>query len=383
MAAAKRVADLGNPDIAAQLYAQGMKTSQQLGNTAATTRKLNSEASEDDINHSELIKLQDQRDLYLKSMDSLPPESNGYKLLQQKVDEATGRIDKLVHENEPGGGGAVLSMVKYLEAKHVQEGGKPFTEGETKKLMDQYSQNSGLAQQYNLYSNQERAAGRVPKEYNDWLTTQAAAQSTGKEAPVKGMDILSTERTQAIAGREQMAAMKAALDTLNTGKVATGTLSNARKQVARAFSTLTGIPYDDKSTDSMTDQYLAFTRNAALSRVKALGANPSDADRDFIMLTTGSDPSVIEPALRNILRFQYNTAKRNVDQYHTDLGAHKEQVVHDAFQPVDVSKMQIGDEEWTPPSQRGKTPTYPTKELNGVKYEKRSDGKWYKVSGGK
>ena len=126
-----------------------------------------------------------------------------------------------------------------------------------------------------------------------------------------GVDILKT-------GREGAQAAAGTLESINQIRQATsggafqGTGADLKLGAAKALGAL-GMPYDAK-TVANTELFSAQANQFVLNSIKGLGANPSNADREFIEKTVPrlqTDPSAL-PALLNFLE---GKAKRQIGGY--------------------------------------------------------------------
>ncbi len=136
-----------------------------------------------------------------------------------------------------------------------------------------------------------------------------------------GEQIVEQRATAQTAARQTIPFVHEARQALDEGAV-TGQFAD-QKIFMQKVGGLFGLPTDAASN---TEVFRAAIGNQVLAHIKALGANPSNADRDYIEKIQGGQVSLEEKSLRALLDMTEKYARQSIRNFNADskalIGAH-------------------------------------------------------------
>jgi len=118
------------------------------------------------------------------------------------------------------------------------------------------------------------------------------------------------------AAYETIPAIHEARKAVDQGAI-TGAFAQGRTDLAKVGS-LFGI--SDPTAVQNTEVLRAAVGQGVLSHIKALGANPSNADREYIEKVQGGQIALEEGSIRRILEIQEKYARRAIKNFNNDAG---------------------------------------------------------------
>lgn len=177
-------------------------------------------------------------------------------------------------------------------------------------------------QNYNFYANQERDAGRQPKSFFEWSQEQGKASASNVTVNNAVNPILKGMGEQFVAGAESA---RASVDTIRTihnarkeidseGGIFSGAAGTGQLNLAKVGS-LFGVT--DPKAIANTEAFRAAIGESVLNRAKALGANPSNTDRDYIQAVMAGNISLDEKSIRRILDIQEKSARTAIERHNS------------------------------------------------------------------
>ncbi len=189
--------------------------------------------------------------------------------------------------------------------------------------------------EYEYYAEQEKGAGRNPKDYQAWRLEGKKAGATsnnitvktgeelGKQVAKHFADEVSTLNTEAEAAAQSIPAIRKSIQLVDQGIVA-GTGADLRLTLAKALATATGTPDEEVNN---TDQFVANTANLVAQNIKNFGAGTglSDADREYAQKMAGGSTQMTPQAIKRILQINEKMQKAKVDRYNKRRGKLLEQ----------------------------------------------------------
>ncbi|MGL4573830.1 MAG: hypothetical protein ACRCV9_03475, partial [Burkholderiaceae bacterium] len=156
-------------------------------------------------------------------------------------------------------------------------------------------------------------AQQRPREFGQ-STAEAAFAAETQKGQAKG---LLDSRESASNARDSIYTTQQARELLKTNPI-TGTGADFRLSLSKAGKTFFGVELDPQQVSN--SEYLrSILGGRVLDQAKALGANPSNTDRDFIKEIVGTlanDPG----AMGRLLDFQEHLAWRGIDSYNRQAG---------------------------------------------------------------
>lgn len=160
---------------------------------------------------------------------------------------------------------------------------------------------------YQQYELSKASAGAARTNVNVDAGPKAFWSDFGKNAT----DVLFKEREGAQAAASTVQSIAQIRSAVERGAYQ-GTGADAKLTASKALGAL-GMPYDAK-TVANTELFNATANQFVLDKIKTLGANPSNADRDFIEKTVpriGTDPA----ALPQLLDFMEQRAGQQIGTF--------------------------------------------------------------------
>ena len=160
---------------------------------------------------------------------------------------------------------------------------------------------------YQQYELSKASAGSARTNVNVDAGPKAFWSDFGKNAT----DVLFKEREGAQAAASTVQSIAQIRSAVERGAYQ-GTGADAKLTASKALGAL-GMPYDAK-TVANTELFNATANQFVLDKIKTLGANPSNADRDFIEKTVpriGTDPA----ALPQLLDFMEQRAGQQIGTF--------------------------------------------------------------------
>jgi len=130
-----------------------------------------------------------------------------------------------------------------------------------------------------------------------------------------GDQIVAQRETAQTAARQTIPFVHQARQALDEGAI-TGQFAD-QKIFAQKVAGLFGLPTGSASN---TEVFRAAVGNQVLAQIKALGANPSNADRDYIEKIQGGQVTLEEKSLRRLLDITEKYARASIRNFNTDAG---------------------------------------------------------------
>ena len=150
--------------------------------------------------------------------------------------------------------------------------------------------------------------GPAAQKNNVSLNTVANPVMTGV-----GKQIVDQRETAQTAARQTIPFVHEARQALDQGAI-TGQFAD-QKVFAQKVAGLFGLPTDSASN---TEVFRSAVGNQVLAQIKALGANPSNADRDYIEKIQGGQVTLEEGSLRKLLDITEKYARSSIRNFNSD-----------------------------------------------------------------
>ena len=139
--------------------------------------------------------------------------------------------------------------------------------------------------------------------------------STVANPVIKGVgeQLVAQRETARTAARQTIPFVHDARQALDEGAI-TGQFAD-QKVFFTKVAGLFGLPTDAASN---TEVFRSAIGNQVLAHIKALGANPSNADRDYIEKIQGGQVSLEESSLRKLLDMTEKYARQSIQNFNSD-----------------------------------------------------------------
>lgn len=130
-----------------------------------------------------------------------------------------------------------------------------------------------------------------------------------------GDQIVAQRETAQTAARQTIPFVHQARQALDEGAI-TGQFAD-QKIFAQKVAGLFGLPTESASNSEV---FRASIGNQVLASIKALGANPSNTDRDYIEKIQGGQIALEEKSLRKLLDMTEKYARSSIQNFNSDAG---------------------------------------------------------------
>lgn len=172
--------------------------------------------------------------------------------------------------------------------------------------------------EYNLAVKQAQISGQPIPDFSTWDQNRrkASAQNTiinnAVDPIVKGIgDQFIDDRSAARTAADTIRTIHEARYQVDQG-IYTGSGADRKLDLAKIGKTF-GIT--DPNTIANTEAFRAAIGNSVLSGIKALGQNPTDADRDYLQDVAGGRITLDEQSIRRIMDIQERAARGKIQRY--------------------------------------------------------------------
>jgi hypothetical protein len=174
---------------------------------------------------------------------------------------------------------------------------------------------------YQYYVQQEQAAGRPPKNMDQWQTDQKKAGATNiNTAPGptgKVFETMSTRADEARAAAGAMPAFSEAQRLVNSGQITLGAGADMRVAMQKVGA-LFGL---DPTSAANAETFRASMAPTVLSLVKGLGSGSgiSNADRDFAERAAGGNINLEPMTIKRLIDIGAKAAQYKIDSHNRTL----------------------------------------------------------------
>ncbi|WP_368516650.1 hypothetical protein [Rhizobium sp.] len=219
-------------------------------------------------------------------------------------------------------GGKLVNAPGAVQSATELETGKGFGQQIGKNEADLTNPATSNVQDYTFYANQERSAGRSPKSYEDWNTTQKNAGSTKINNSMGGtsnteifkvMQDKADVANQAVKGNDSI---QTARDAINSGAIL-GYGADTRLGLKKIASFLGADPTSVENTE--TFRAAIAPQVSAMIKSTVGSANISDSDRKFAEQAAGGSITLDAGSISRLLDIMQRANNATIADYNQRL----------------------------------------------------------------